>query len=130
MLNVKVHDSTVKKRLNKCGLFERVSRRQPFLSKKNIDVQLKFVKFHFYKDSWINGLWTEETKVEMFDHNAQQHVWRKLNTHLRPTVKHSNGDFDHLERPGHLAVIESTMNSSVHLNILIKCEAICLTAKA
>ena len=54
------------------------------------------VKSHLNKpqDLWNNVLWTDESKVEMFGHNAQQHVWRKSNaayqhTHLVPTVKHS-----------------------------------------
>jgi len=34
MLNVKVHDSTIRKRWDKYGMFERVSRRKPILSKK------------------------------------------------------------------------------------------------
>ena len=36
MLNVKVHDSIIRKRLNKYGLFGRVARRKPLLSKKNM----------------------------------------------------------------------------------------------
>ena len=54
--------------------------------------QLRFVKLHLNKpqDFWNNVLWTDQTKVEMFGHNAQQHVWRKPNTtyqhkHLKPT---------------------------------------------
>jgi len=73
-------------------------------------------------------------------HNAQQHVWRKPNTayqhkHLTPTVKHGGGGLMiwacfAATGPGHLAVIESTMNSSGYQSILEKCEAICPTAKA
>jgi len=61
--------------------------------------QLMFAKVHLNKpqDFWNNVLRTEQTKVEMVDHNAQQHVWRKLtNTayqhkHLIQTVKHGEG---------------------------------------
>ena len=92
--------------------------------------QLRFVKLHLNKpqDFWNNVLWTDQTKVEMFGHNAQQHVWRKPNTtyqhkHLIPTVKHGGGGLmmwacSTTTRPGHLAVIESIMNSSGYQSIL------------
>ena len=101
--------------------------------------QLRFAKLHLNKpqDFWNNVLWTDQTKVEMFGHNAQQHVWRKLNTiyqhkHLIPTV--TGGGLmiwtcSAATGPGHLAVIESTMNSFVFQAILEKCEAICPKAK-
>ena len=45
-------------------------------------IELRFAKLHLNKaqDFWNNVLWTDQTKVEMFGHNAQQHVWIKLNT--------------------------------------------------
>jgi len=93
-------------------------------------VQFRFVKLHQNKpqDFWNNVLWTDETKVKMFGYNAQQHVLRKPNTayqhkHLIPTVKHGGGGLmiwacSAATGPGHLAVIESTMNSSVYQSIL------------
>ena len=105
-------------------------RRKPLLSKNNMAAQLRFVKLHLNKaqDFWNNVLWTEQSKVEMFGHNAQQHVWRKPNTayqhkHLIPTVMHGGGGLMiwacfTATGPEHLAVIESTMNSSVYQNIL------------
>jgi len=60
---------------------------------------------------------------EMFGHTAQYRVWRKPNTelqhgHLIPTVRHSGGGLMSwasfaITETGRLAVIESTMNSSV-----------------
>ena len=89
-----------------------------------------FVKLHLNKpqDFWNNVLWTDQTKVELFGHNAQQHVWRKPNTayqhkHLIPTVKHGGGGLMMwacfaATGPGHLAVIESIMNFSGYQSIL------------
>ena len=58
---------------------------------------------------------------------GQQHVWRKPNTayqhkHLIPAVKHGGGGLiiwacSAATGPGHLAVIESTMNSSGYQSI-------------
>ena len=43
--------------------------------KRNFHLQ-RFAKLHLNKaqDFWNNVLWTDQTKVEMFAHNAQQHV--------------------------------------------------------
>lgn len=75
--NVKLHNSTIRKRLNKYGLFGRNDRRDPHLSKKII---------------WKHGLglqsWTDETTVEMFGHNA---ATPPAQTPL-PTVKHGGGE--------------------------------------
>ena len=69
---------------------------------------------------------TDETKVEMFGHNAQHHIWWKPNTacqhkYLIPTVKHDGGRVMicfATTGPRHLAVIKSTINSSVFHSIL------------
>ena len=104
-------------------------RRKPLLSKKNMAAQLRFAKLHLNKPQnfWDNVLSIHQTKVEMFGHNAQQHIWRKPNTayqhkHLIPTVKHGGGGLmfwacSAATEPGHLAVIESTMNSSGYQSI-------------
>ena len=42
--HVKFHDSTIRRRLNKYGLFDRVARRKPPLSKKNMEVRLRITK--------------------------------------------------------------------------------------
>ena len=104
-------------------------RRTPLLSKKNMAAQLRFAKLHLNKpqDFWNNVLWTDDTEVEMFGHNPQQHVWRKPNTvhqhkHPMPTVKCGGGGVNNwacfaATGPGHLALSET-------------CQAICLTVKA
>lgn len=48
------------------------------------------------KNIWNNFLWTDETDVETFVRNAQQHVWLKLNSTYQHkyfilTVKHGGG---------------------------------------
>ena len=91
--------------------------------------QLRFAKLHLDTPRyfWNNVLWTDQTKVEMFGH-AQQHIWRKPNTayqhkHRIPTVKLGGGGLmiwacSAATGSGHLAVIESTTNSSVYQSIL------------
>lgn len=32
-------------------------------------------------DFWNNICWTDKTKVEMFVHNTQQHIWTNIETY-------------------------------------------------
>lgn len=86
MLNFKVYDSSVRKRLNKYGLFRRVTRSKPQLPKKNMAAELWFAKLQLNKPqvSWNN------VRLEMFGDNAPN-IWQKSNManqhrHLIPTV--------------------------------------------
>ena len=129
MANVSVHDSTIRKRLNKNGVHGRIARRKPLLSKKNIAAHLKFAKEHIDdpQDFWNNVLWTDESKVELFGLNEKCYVWRKPNTafeqkNLIPTVKHGGGSVMvwgcfAASGPGRLAIIDTTMNSALYQKI-------------
>ena len=129
-VNVKVHDSTIRKRRHKFGFHGRCARSKPLLSKKNIKARLKFARENIDKDQvfWNNVLWTDESKVELFGHQNRRHVWRKQNTafqgkNLIPTVKHGGGSVMvwgcfAAAGPGQLTIIESTMNSAVYQRVL------------
>ncbi len=70
---------------------------------------------------WENGLWSDETKVEIFGHNSKRYVWQKNNTahHQRntiATVKHGGGK--HSAGTGALVKVEGIMNSSKYQSIL------------
>lgn len=73
MLNAKVHDCTIRKRLHYYGFFGGGVRRKPLFCKNSTAAQLRFPKLHLnkLKDVWNNVLWTDETRVEMFGHNAE-----------------------------------------------------------
>lgn len=62
MLNVKGHDGTIRKTLKKHGLFGKIAKRKPRLSKKNIAARLSFAKLPL---NIPQDLWTGWTKVEM-----------------------------------------------------------------
>ncbi|KAI3358130.1 hypothetical protein L3Q82_003131 [Scortum barcoo] len=55
-VDVKVHDSTIRKRLHKFDFHGRCARRKPLLSKKNIKARLKFARENIDKDQvfWNN----------------------------------------------------------------------------
>lgn len=72
-------------------------RRKTLHSKKNRVKWFRFAKLHLSKPQNFknNVLWTNETIVDMFSHNAQCHIWQPPNTanlhkHI-PTIRHSNG---------------------------------------
>lgn len=56
-------------------MLREIIKRKPFPSKKNMAalVTCRFVKSHVNKteDFWISVLWSDETKVEIFGHSAQ-----------------------------------------------------------
>jgi hypothetical protein len=82
---------TIPAALHQSGLYGRVARQKPLLSKKAPDSPLGVCQMS-PKDSqtMINKiLWSNETKIELFGLNAKRHVWRKPGT--IPTVKHGGG---------------------------------------
>ena len=89
---VSVHQSTIRKTLNKSGVHGGIARRKQLLSKKNIDTCLKFAKDHLDDPEgyWKNVLWTDESKVELFDLNEKFYVWRKPNAAFQHRKPHPN----------------------------------------
>ncbi|KAI3366612.1 hypothetical protein L3Q82_009292, partial [Scortum barcoo] len=71
--------STVKRVLHRHGLRGCHARRKPFLQKRHLKARLKFAADHMDKDKtfWRKVLWSDETKIELSGHNAQQYVWRR-----------------------------------------------------
>ncbi|KAK3515048.1 hypothetical protein QTP70_004035 [Hemibagrus guttatus] len=90
--------TTISAALHQSGLYGRVARWKPLLSKRHMKARLEFAKRHL-KDSQTmrnKTLWSDETKIELFGLNGKRHVWRKPGTahHLAntiPTVKHGGG---------------------------------------
>ena len=99
-----VHRTTISRTLHKSGLYGRVARRKPFLKDIHKKSRLKFATSHLgdTPNMWKKVLWSDETKIELFGHNAKRYVWRKSNTahhpeHTIPTVKHGGGSIMLLE---------------------------------
>ncbi|KAF7655032.1 hypothetical protein LDENG_00061560, partial [Lucifuga dentata] len=70
--DVHVNESTIRRTLNNSGVYGRVARRKPLLSKKNIAARLQFAKDHMNKpEGWDNVLWIDETKIELFGLNEK-----------------------------------------------------------
>ncbi|MCJ8729688.1 hypothetical protein PDJAM_G00109390 [Pangasius djambal] len=120
-----VHVKTISRILHTSGLWGRVARQKPFLTKKNIQDRLNFARAHLKspKSMWENVLWSEP-----FGHNSKRYVWRKKNTahHQKntiPTVKHGGGSIMlwgcfSSAGTGALVKVEEIMNSSKYQSIL------------
>ncbi|TWW62316.1 hypothetical protein D4764_04G0009630 [Takifugu flavidus] len=92
--------STVKRVLHRHGLRGCHARRKPLLQKRHLKARLKFAADHMDKDKtfWRKVLWSDETQIELFGHNAQQYVWRRKGEafnlkNTMPTIKHGGEDW-------------------------------------
>uniref|UniRef100_A0AAQ4Q2V2 Transposase Tc1-like domain-containing protein n=1 Tax=Gasterosteus aculeatus aculeatus TaxID=481459 RepID=A0AAQ4Q2V2_GASAC len=90
--------TTISAALHKSGLFGRVARQKPLLSKKDMTASLEFAKKHLKDSQTMRNkiLWSDETKIELSGLNAKRHVWRTPGTahnlvNTIPTVKHGGG---------------------------------------
>ncbi len=68
------------------------------MSLKNRKARLEFAKRHLKKPSqfWNNILWTDETKINLYQSDGKRRVWRRKGTahdpkHTTSSVKHGGG---------------------------------------
>uniref|UniRef100_A0A3B3QQY6 Transposase Tc1-like domain-containing protein n=1 Tax=Paramormyrops kingsleyae TaxID=1676925 RepID=A0A3B3QQY6_9TELE len=90
--------TTISAAIHQSGLYGRVARRKPLLSKRRIEARLEFAERHLKDSQTMRNkiLWSDETKIELLGVNARCHVWRKPGSahhqaNTIPTVKHGAG---------------------------------------
>lgn len=127
---INVHASTIRRKLKRHDIHGRVARKKPLLSRKNKAARFNFAREHLDKPKafWKSILWTDESKIELFGHNQNCHVWRKANTayqekNLLQTVKQSGGNVKvwgsfSASGPGQLYIIQGNINSHAYRQIL------------
>ncbi|KAG2460102.1 TCB1 transposase, partial [Polypterus senegalus] len=86
--------TTISAAIHQSGLYGRVARQKPLLSKRHIAAHLEFAKRHLKDSQTIRNkiLRSDETKIELFGVNARHHIWKKPGTahhqaNTIPTVK-------------------------------------------
>ncbi|TKS81341.1 Transposable element [Collichthys lucidus] len=97
-VGVCVSKSTIKRRLHQSEYRGFFTRWKPLVSLKNRKTRLEFAKQHLKKPSqfWNNNLWTDETKINLYQSDGKRRVWRKKGTahdpkHTTSSVKHGGG---------------------------------------
>lgn len=90
--------STIKRRLHKSEYRGFTTRCKPLVSHKNRKTRLEFAKQHLKKplQFWNNILWTDETKINLYQSDGKRRVWRRKGTahdpkHTTSSVKHGGG---------------------------------------
>ncbi len=93
-----VSKSTIKRRLHQSEYRGFTTRCKPLVSLKNRKARLEFAKRHLKKPSqfWNNILWTDETKINLYQSDGKRRVWRRKGTahdpkHTTSSVKHGGG---------------------------------------
>jgi hypothetical protein len=84
--------ATISAALHQSGLYGRVARQKPLLSKRHMTAHLEFAKRHLKDSQTMRNkiCWSDDTKTELFGLNAKRHVWKKPYT--IPTVMHGGGN--------------------------------------
>ena len=81
-----VSRSTVERVLHRGGLHGHRPRKTPLLRKRHLKARLAFARTYLKHDPsfWYTVLWSDETKLELFDHMDVEYVWRKKEKHTTP----------------------------------------------
>jgi len=74
------------------------TRCKPLISLKNRKARIDFAKKHLKKPAqfWNSILWTDETKINLYQNDGKKKVWRRIGTahdpkHTTSSVKHGGG---------------------------------------
>lgn len=82
-VKVRIHDSTIRRRLGKNDIHGRVSRQKLLLTKMNTKICLRFTKkthLDVPLDFWENILWTNETELKLFKRFESCQIWCNTNS--------------------------------------------------
>ncbi|KAG2461149.1 TCB1 transposase, partial [Polypterus senegalus] len=122
--------TTISAAIHQSGLYDRVARRKPLLSKRNMVARMEFAKRHLKDSQTMKNklLWSDETKIELFGVNTRRHFWRKPGTahhqaNTIPTVKHGGGSIMlwgcfSAAGTGRLVRIKGKMTAAMYRDIL------------
>ena len=129
-VGINVTKRKVTNALRERGLQSYVARKTPLLTKRNIKARLVFANNFLSKPAsyWNNVIWSDESKIELFNHSHQRQVWRKKGEEFKPnntipTVKFGGGNIMvwgcfSSSGTGKIHIIKERMNSAIYREIL------------
>ena len=98
VLNLDVHETTIRRALNDLGYNHRIARHCPFLNKRDRERRLQFAKEHAHwtVEDWGRVLFNDEMGVKLFmERNTRDYIWRKEGEEFHPDCinykKHPQG---------------------------------------
>ncbi|KAG2468420.1 TCB1 transposase, partial [Polypterus senegalus] len=94
-VGVSIFKSTIKRRLHESKYRGCTAWCKPLISLKNRKARLDFAKEHLKKPAqfWKNILWTDETKINLYQNDGKKKVWRRRGT--APYPKHTTSSLIH-----------------------------------
>ena len=97
-INITISETTIRRRAHEIGLYGRVARKKPYLSKANRGKRLEYARTYREKPLgfWNNVIWSDESKFNLFGSDGKVMVWRSTKEEFEPrytvpTVKHDGG---------------------------------------
>lgn len=129
-LNITVSTSTIRWRAHEIGLYGRVARKKPYVSRVNRGKRVQYARKHREKPLgfWNNVLWSDESKFNLFGSDGKVMVWRTPKEEYNsictvPTVKHGGGNVKcwgcfSSSGVGNLVFIDGNMTGEMYRTIL------------
>ncbi|CAK9810894.1 Transposable element Tc1 transposase [Anthophora plagiata] len=129
-LNLPIEEIQIHARIKQVGFLERISKKQPFISKINAKKRFAFAKQFKNKspDFWKKVIFIDESKFELRCCNRRKYVWKKQgecfkSTVITPTVKYGGesvcvwGCFS-ANDVGNLHFIDGILTGARYVNIV------------
>ncbi|KAG2467586.1 TCB1 transposase, partial [Polypterus senegalus] len=98
VVGTSISKSTIKRRLHESKYRGCTAGCKPLISLKHRKARLDIAKEHLKKPAqfWKNILWTDETKINLYQNDCKKKVWRRRGTphypkHTTSSVKHDGG---------------------------------------
>jgi hypothetical protein len=127
----RVCENTVRNALRRQGLFARVMRKKPFLSKKHKALRLAWARKYrtWTVSDWERVIFSDETKMTVLNSSGRTWCWRGKGTNpftdkaIKPTRKFGGGSLMawgcmSAHGVGNMCRLMTNMNSSVYIEII------------